>query len=620
MCLERLQGNQIERRAMISSLAASRVSPQQPATPIHEHIVQFYESEEYLSQVVGRFLAEGCEVGEPNLVVASKPHWRSFVRELERLGFDTERALDSARLTFVDASECLSKFIVNTVPQWNLFYANVDELFEGIQSRTGAARIRAYGEMVDLLCRQGNQHGAIQLEEFWNKLAKTRSFSLFCAYRMGNFHRESHASEFDRICSAHSRVFPTEQFSRPPNAEDQALYVAHLEQRARALESEIREHKELERALCEALAARRAAEEALEASQQDLADFLENAVEGVHALGPDGVILWANRAEMELLGFAKQEFIGHHIAEFHADADVIEDILRRLSRNETLTDIETRLRCKDGSVKHVLIHANACFKRGQFVHSRWFTRDTTERKRFEHELRQKNEELARIDRIRGMLAGALGHDLRIPLSVISTTAGLLARRAQSENVAKPASRILKSADRMTRMIDQLLDFTSIRQGKGLVLDKRRTDLNEICRMVIDELDAGAADRAWFVASGDCVGQWDGDRLAQVFSNLLGNALRHGDLNLDVRIRLDGTQPETVSLEVRNTGVIPPDLLSVLFEPFKIALSKRQDGYRGLGLGLFISRQIVSAHGGTIDATSSAMQGTRYIVRLPRNLI
>jgi PAS domain S-box-containing protein len=112
-----------------------------------------------------------------------------------------------------------------------------------------------------------------------------------------------------------------------------------------------------------------------------------NATVAMHWVGPDGIVLWANRTELEMLGYAPEEYIGHHITEFHADAPVIEDILSRLTCGETLREYEARLRCKDGSIRHVLINSNGLFEDGKFVHTRCFTRDITERKRAEQVVR-----------------------------------------------------------------------------------------------------------------------------------------------------------------------------------------------------------------------------------------
>jgi PAS domain S-box-containing protein len=128
---------------------------------------------------------------------------------------------------------------------------------------------------------------------------------------------------------------------------------------------------------------RKRADEALRRTEQEFRDFVENASVGMHWVGADGIILWANRAEMEMLGYAPEEYIGRHIAEFHADQAVIEDILRRLTDRETLHNYEAALLCKDGSTRHALINSNVLWDGDTFVHTRCFTRDVTERKQSE---------------------------------------------------------------------------------------------------------------------------------------------------------------------------------------------------------------------------------------------
>src|SRR5437588_5460718 len=125
----------------------------------------------------------------------------------------------------------------------------------------------------------------------------------------------------------------------------------------------------------------------------DLLDFFENGAVCLHWVGPDGTILKANRAELELLGYEADEYVGRNIAEFHVDHATIEDILERLRRGETIRNYEARLRCKDGSVRHVLIDSNVLRRSGEFVHTRCFTRDNTERKLLEEQLATSRAEL-----------------------------------------------------------------------------------------------------------------------------------------------------------------------------------------------------------------------------------
>ncbi len=141
----------------------------------------------------------------------------------------------------------------------------------------------------------------------------------------------------------------------------------------------------------EAEDAERKAESALWRSEHNLADFFENASVGLHWVGPDGTILRANQTELNLLGYSQEEYVGRNIAEFHADPPVIADILVRLTRGETLQEYPARLRGKDGSIRDVLINSNVLFENGKFLHTRCFTRDITERKHAEEQLRWSEE-------------------------------------------------------------------------------------------------------------------------------------------------------------------------------------------------------------------------------------
>ena len=126
----------------------------------------------------------------------------------------------------------------------------------------------------------------------------------------------------------------------------------------------------------------------LQRRKEELTVFFENASVALHWVGPDGIVQWANPAELEMLGYSKEEYEGHHIAEFHADQEVIENILRRLAGGERLKEYEARLRCKDGSIKDVLIDSSVLWDANRFVHTQCFTRDITRQKQSEAALRE----------------------------------------------------------------------------------------------------------------------------------------------------------------------------------------------------------------------------------------
>jgi PAS domain S-box-containing protein len=231
----------------------------------------------------------------------------------------------------------------------------------------------------------------------------------------------------------------------------------------------------------------------------------------------------------------------------------------------------------------------------------------------------KLEETIRYNEI---FAGILAHDLRNPLGAIMTSAQRLLMPHEGESAPTTAdtklfARILASGQRINAMIDQVLDLTKARLGGGIEVQARDTNLAQLCEQAVRELELAHPD--WSIdcdVVGDLNGRWDPERLLQVFSNLIANAGQHGEREAGVRIRLLGSEDEHVAIEVHNMGAVPESLLPHLFDPFRGTQRSRHQS-RGLGLGLFIVREIVRAHGGTVDVSSSEATGTTFAVRLPR---
>ena len=222
-------------------------------------------------------------------------------------------------------------------------------------------------------------------------------------------------------------------------------------------------------------------------------------------------------------------------------------------------------------------------------------------------------------RLSEMLMAMLGHDLRGPLSAMLMSAMVLERRAENDASRQAAVRIQSSGKRMSRMIGDLLDLARARLAGGIAVLRAEMDLAPVLQRAIQECQVSVPERAieW-QAEGDSTGAWDADRLAQVASNLIGNAVRHGDAEGPVRVALDSRQPELVSFSVANAGVIPAELLPHIFDPFRSG--RRTSGAStGLGIGLYIVEQIVQAHGGTLSVRSEDGAGTTFRVTLPRRL-
>jgi signal transduction histidine kinase/ActR/RegA family two-component response regulator len=182
---------------------------------------------------------------------------------LKAKGIDVDDARRDGRLTLLDARDSLSAIMDGTTPNARQFTVHIAEVFDRIQRDTGHP-MRIYGEMVDLLWKDGNPAGAIQLEQLWNELATSGAFTVLCTYGMGNFVRHEHSQPFREVCRQHGQVIPTEQYQ---GDEDTRLReISLLQHRARVLETELGRRRNLERALNHSVAARRRAEEALRAS------------------------------------------------------------------------------------------------------------------------------------------------------------------------------------------------------------------------------------------------------------------------------------------------------------------------------------------------------------------
>ena len=901
--------------------------------------MQFYDDQAMLARTVVDFLAPGLAAQQSAVVVATPSHMAAFQARLAVKGFDVERAQASGRLVMMDAEESLGDLMVDGWPDRGRFLAAVPALVERAAAHAVDGQVRIYGEMVDVLWHRGKKTAALRLEQMWCDLQQSMpSFSLLCGYAFSHFHDES--GVLDILCGPHTHVLP------PPGEIQGGPAIENL----RSLAAEIANRKEVERALRLSALELREKELTLRQTEDELRDFVENGSVALHWVGADGIIRWANRAELEFLGYREDEYRGKAFGDLHVDADRAGHLLALFRAFEDVREFPADLRAKDGSIRHVLINASPYRRHGEFVHTRCFTRDVTDfklaarareaqvrraerlktitaavadavtseqvyeavvdqvgvalgassaglwllrpepmtislcrtvgyseaaREAMEHlsldgstrelpittaartgepvwivsqgELLRRYPDSASLatsgrrysaavlpvaaqgrtlgvlaftfdderpldepvrtflllvcryaaqalERLRlfqaeqqsrmraellyglaaavigaerieevfeaaldaierglgadlaaillpesaggarcgavrnlsdlllreierhppwpagaepsrpvfsadietdpvmapvraalrhehiravahiplmasGRLAGSLalyyrgaplfpghelelaqaianhvaaaiarfasiadlqktvrfnevftgilGHDLRNPLSAILTSARLAMKRDEGERLHRPLARILNSGARMTRMIDQLLDFTRFRLGAGLALARVRCDLGQLMRQTVDELeDANPDSRVTLRCLGDLGGHWDGDRLSQVFSNLIGNALQHGVPASSVEVAVDGQDLAQVSVRVQNQGVIPADVVSTLFEPLAGGQSLVKG--RGLGLGLFISRELVRAHGGQVGVVSQPAGGTVFTVVIPRD--
>ncbi|HKR08137.1 MAG TPA: MEDS domain-containing protein [Gemmatimonadaceae bacterium] len=178
------------------------------------HDVHFYSSEESLVRSVVAFLSAGVRVGQPLIVIATEPHRKAFAAGLREKGLDPDEILAGRVVLWLDARETLNAFMEDRLPSPELFEGTVGNVFEKIVGQRQYLVVRAFGEMVDLLFKDGNIEGAVALEELWNELAAKYKYSLLCAYSIENFLHESGVADFRRVCDQHTNALPLDTFKK----------------------------------------------------------------------------------------------------------------------------------------------------------------------------------------------------------------------------------------------------------------------------------------------------------------------------------------------------------------------------------------------------------------------
>lgn len=365
---------------------------------------------------------------------------------------------------------------------------------------------------------------------------------------------------------------------------------------------------------------------------EDLQDLYENAPCGYLSLGPDGRIVKSNRTLSTWLDIPADDLLGKRLRDLLSIAGQIfyETHFAPLLRMQgSFDEVALDLIRADGAPLHVL--ANAAERRdseGGLMFTRVTVFRATERRRYERELVDATETAQAESRLsqgqllaeheaaelREQFIAVLGHDLRNPLAAIDGGTNLLMREPQSEKSLRVIGLIRGSVLRMSGLIDNVMDFARGRLGGGLQLTRSNKLLAMTLEQVVGELRTSYPERQ-IELNVDVAAEVVADhaRLAQMFSNLLANAITHGATDQPVQVDavLDAGE---LRLSVANAGPpIPPEAMQQLFQPFY--RSNPHSRVQGLGLGLYIASQIAKAHGGRIDVTSDATE-TRFTFRMP----
>ena len=281
-------------------------------------------------------------------------------------------------------------------------------------------------------------------------------------------------------------------------------------------------------------------------------------------------------------------------------------------------EMEYRLRRHDGAYRWIFDRGVPFLDdTGSFAGFIGSCVDVDERRRAQDAEQERSQrQLALAQDFEKWILAIVSHDIRDPLGAILFAARRLRDIANGDSDAtKHALMVERGVDRIQHLVGDLLDVAREREGEGIPIVPRPTDLKVVCRQILDEVHAQARDRQiTFECDVDGVGAWDEHRVLQAIANLASNAVQHGTPGSPVHLRIAGNERE-VAVEVKNAGAIPSELLPRIFEPFRSGRPYANRG-GGLGLGLFIARAIARAHGGDLGVDTSP-EATTFRLVLPR---
>jgi PAS domain S-box-containing protein len=347
----------------------------------------------------------------------------------------------------------------------------------------------------------------------------------------------------------------------------------------------------------------------LESRVEELTDFVENASIPLHWVDEKGIILWANQAELDALGFTYSEYVGQPINYFHADSDIIDDILTRLTNNETLNNYPARLKAKDGGMRHVLISSNVLRKDGKFVHTRCFTKDITE---------IKKEEQRKV-----AFVSMVSHELKTPLTSLTSYIQILMRRAKKDQNAfsiHALSRAELQAKKMLNMLTDFLDQSKYQQGDAL-LHLESFDI----KLLIDDVAADVkliSDKEFHlnISSPETAVHADRDKIKQVLINLISNAIKYSDKGGRIEVAVENHQQKVrVSVIDHGIGINALDQQR-LFERFYRVNSDKSYEVEGFGIGLYLVSEIMRYHNSAINVISDKGRGSTFYFDLDKSFI
>jgi len=606
-----------------------------PAAPAR-HAVQFYESDVFLLGAIDEFCGAALRAGDAAIVIATEPHRAALEQRWGADGMDIAALQASGRYLALDAVEALTGFMCGGEPDQERFTRLIGGHLTALAA--GGRMVYAFGEMVAILAIGGQHEAALRLEALWNGLQQTLPFALLCAYPMHQLGGEALSALIEGVCNAHTEVTPAESYSALPTSDSQLRAIAVLQQKARSLDAEVAERRRSEQLL----------QTLLQISQKlhaslDLETLLGELVkEALRLVGATGGFVCLHAGEgMTTHGYVQGETIEPlercwpageglpgrqlvHPAAYLVNAagefDGIDATFRERFGARNAIDVPIL-----GSDDDIL----GCIE----VHGGYGSPAFTAAER------EKLAALARIAaiaienahlyreaqaavRLRDEFLAIASHELRTPLTVLAGQADLALRRLRrdgqlsQERLRHTLDVVTGQAARLAHLLDQLLDVASLRR-RGSVPNRATVDLALLVRRAVAAMRPhGEALSIVLEAPETLPASIDAPGIEQVVTNLLDNAVRYSPDGGTIQVTLSHDAPHgRAILRVRDHGLgIPLERRAQVFERFFQAHA--EEFRSGMGLGLYLSRQIVRQHGGTIRPDFPEDGGTCFTVELP----
>lgn len=647
-----------------------------PVPPLYQanqdggaHNVHFYEDQESLIEGLSSFIGAAVGGGDAAVIIATPAHRTALAQRLQQHGLNVALAAAQGRFILLDAAETLAAFMTDEGPDAERFADIIGNVIRtaATAATSDKSRVAAFGEMVAILWEDGKPEAAIHLEQLWNELAGLYSFELLCAYPIGLFSHHTDDAQISRVFGQHLKVVPTESYTALLSDEERNRSIALLQQKALALETEIR-----------ATARLLASEQQARALAQEQAYLLET----LHQVGNtiareldlEQLVQAVTDAATELSGAQFGAFFYNAIND-HGEVytlATISGVPRErfanfpMPRNTKifgptfqgaevvrLDDVTQDPRYGQNAPYYGMPEAHLPVRSYLAVPVVSRSGEVLGGLFFGHEqagvFTQKAESLVMgvagqaaiaIDNARlfqnlqralqtrdDFLAAA--HDLKTPLAGLKGIAQLLQRQApavpqtrQDQRLVEGLRRIDTTATKMASMIAELLDVARLEMDRPLELDLTPVDLVRLVQLAVDDHQPTAPRHPMRIETeaATLLGQWDALRLGRVLDNLISNAVKFSPDGSAVVLQLESTVDNDgrgwAIMRITDHGIgIPEDDHARIFERFQRARNVvgRIDG---TGIGLAGAQRIVQRHGGRIAVASQEGAGSTFTVRLP----